>query len=33
VRHGETFPLRMLEAARHRKVIRIGSLADCCRIV
>jgi hypothetical protein len=33
VRDGETFPIRRLEAARHRKVIRIGSLADCCKIV
>ena len=33
VRDGETFPTRKLEAAHHRKVIRIGSLADCCRVV
>jgi hypothetical protein len=33
VRDGETFPIRRLEAACHRKVIKIGSLADCCRVV
>ncbi|MEX2273699.1 MAG: hypothetical protein WD690_19695 [Vicinamibacterales bacterium] len=33
VRDDETFPIRKLESAHHRKVIRIGPLADCCRIV
>ena len=33
VRDGETFPIRKLEAARHRKVIKTGSLADCCRLM
>ncbi len=33
VRDGETFPIRKLETAHHRKGIRIGSLADCCRVV
>jgi hypothetical protein len=33
VRDGETFPIRGLEAGRHRKAIRIGPLADCCKIV
>jgi hypothetical protein len=33
VRDGETFPIRKLEAAHHRKALKTGSLADCCRIV
>jgi hypothetical protein len=33
VRDGERVPIRRLEAGRHRKVIRIGSLADGCKIV
>lgn len=33
VREGETFPILDLEAAHHRKVIRAGSLADCCRLM
>jgi hypothetical protein len=33
VREGETFPILKLEAAHHRKIIRTGSLADCCRLM
>lgn len=33
VREGETFPTLKLEAAHHRKVIKTGSLADCCRLM
>jgi hypothetical protein len=33
VRESETFPILKLEAAHHRKVIKTGSLADCCRLM
>jgi len=33
VREGETLPTLDLEASHHRKVIRTGSLADCCRLM
>jgi hypothetical protein len=33
VRDGETFPIVKLEPAHHRKAIRTGSLADCCRLM
>jgi hypothetical protein len=33
VRDGETFPIVKLEPAHHRKTIKIGSLADCCRLM
>ena len=33
VREGETFPILKLEAAHHRKTVRTGSLADCCRLM
>jgi|SRR5215831_16171120 len=33
VREGETFPIHDLEPSHHRKVIRIGSLAECCRLI
>jgi hypothetical protein len=33
VREGETFPILHLQASNHRKLIRIGSLKDCCRLI
>lgn len=33
VREGETVPIPTVDAARHRKAIRIGRLGDCCRIL
>lgn len=33
VREGETFPIEQLRAEHHRKVIRTGSLADCCKLI
>lgn len=33
VREGETFPIPKLETAHHRKVIKTGSLVDCCRMI
>jgi len=33
VREGETSPISSLDAAQHRKVIRTGGLADCCRLM
>lgn len=33
VKEGETFPASTLRPEQHRKVIRTGGLADCCRLM
>jgi hypothetical protein len=33
VREGESLPMSTLQASHHRKRIRTGSLADCCRLM